>query len=459
MSNPVTTASGVCVHHPQKPKAATCVSCDKPLCLQCVVRTPVGVKCAACTGGHIEAAPVGKRRRAEHGDHDEATVSRSAWRRRPLVAGVLVILVGVVALAVFALTRPKSTVNARGPSAARVGSTDVRVQFAGAGGIQLFGVLSLPPKSFQPAPAVLIIPDFGSVDRDGITRPGNFPDRLYADMAQALTARGYASLRYDPRGQGQSALPSGSAIQLSDLVSDGTAGLNLLTGHQEINGQKLTIIGHGWGGLVALQLAAQDQRATNVVLVSTPGRPVVDTIADQLQAGAATPADGQRQVQQLRSSVTALLAGGHLPGPAELDPALRPILQQSQEAYLRSLFGLVPADLAKQVHVPTLIVRGTQDPAITAVDASTLASAIGTPATVLIASGAGHTLAIETPTAAGTATTAPAATPGAQNVLPGVPIVRDIFTVNGIANWMSPGKPLPLPTGGVGVQQNGGTGR
>jgi uncharacterized protein len=455
MSNPVTTTSGVCVHHPQKPRAATCVSCDSPLCLQCVVRTPVGVKCAACTGGRVEAAPARPRRRAEHAESDEASVSRPAWRRRALLAGVAVVVLAAVAVTVFALTRPKHTVGANAPTAARVGSTDVRVQFAGAGGIQLFGILSLPPKSFQPAPAVLIIPDFGSVDRDGITRPGNFPDRLYADMAQSLTARGYASLRYDPRGQGQSVLPSGSAVQLSDLVSDGTAGLNLLTGRQEVNGQKLTIIGHGWGGLVALQLAAQDQRATNVVLVSTPGRPVVDTIADQLQASAATPADGQRQVQQLRSAVTTLLAGGHLPGPSELDPALQPILQQSQEPYLRSLFALVPADLAKQVHVPTLIVRGTQDPAITAADASTLAAAIGTPATVLIASGAGHTLAIASPTAAGPATTAPASNSAPVNV----PIVRDTFTVNGITNWMSPGKPPPPPSGAVGVQQNGGTGR
>jgi pimeloyl-ACP methyl ester carboxylesterase len=300
------------------------------------------------------------------------------------------------------------------------------------------------------------------VDRDGITRPGNVVDRLYADLAQSFSARGWATLRYDPRGHGQSTAPSGTAIQLSDIVGDAQAGLGFLAGRQEINPQRLTILGDGWGGLVAMQVAGQDSRAGRVVLVSTPGRSVVDTVADQLQAAAASPADGQRQVQQLRTAVATLEAGGHLPATGDLDPALRPILQQSQEGYLRSIFSIDPVALAQQVRVATLIVRGSQDPAITTADTNALSTAIGTPATVLIASGAGHTLDIETPSKTTATTSAPAANSAIQNVLgaPQQAVTRDTFTVAAIGNWMAPPAPPPAPPPGPYTPPpGGGTGR
>ena len=435
-TKPVATTSGVCAHHRHQPKVAACVACGDPLCTRCIVRTPVGLKCPSCTGSRAVSDAGRRSLRGDRGRGGENRQSRGVPPRRVVVGGVAVAVIALLAVIIYAMNRPSSGFVGNDPVAARVGSTDVRVVFPGPGGVQLVGILSLPPKAFQPSPAVLIVPDYGSVDRDGITRQGNVPDRLYADFAQSLNARGYASLRYDPRGQGQSALPSGSALQLPDLVGDASSGLNLLAGRKEINAKQLSVAGDGWGGLVAMQLVAQDQRATAAVLVSTPGRPVVETVADQLQATAATPADGQKQVQQLRSTVTSLLGGAHLPAPGDLDPALRPILPQSNEAYLKAVFGLDPAGLAKQIRVPTLIVRGSQDPAIAAADVDALMGAIGTQADMLLATGAGHTLAIETPSA-------PAASAGnssASNALGalGAPVARDSVSLNSITNWITP---------------------
>ena len=210
MNQPAPTTTDVCVNHRQRPRAARCVSCESALCVDCVVRTPVGVKCAACTGDRIEPAPTRPPRRAANAPDDHSRRPSGAWRRAVFPVVVAVLVIAAVAVAVVGIRWATNSPSAPATAPARPDSSDVRVSFTGAGGLQLAGTLTLPAKPFQPAPAVLIVPDAGAVDRDGIIRPGNVVDRLYADLAQSFSARGWATLRYDPRGQGQSTVPSGA---------------------------------------------------------------------------------------------------------------------------------------------------------------------------------------------------------------------------------------------------------
>src|SRR2546426_6726803 len=104
--------------------------------------------------------------------------------------------------------------------------------------------------------------------------PGSIPDALSSDLAEALAQEGIASLRYDPRGQGESTLPADTPLRLADLVGDARGGLDFLGGRADVDAAHLTALGVGAGGLVALQLAAQDPAVKAVVLISTPGRPM-----------------------------------------------------------------------------------------------------------------------------------------------------------------------------------------
>jgi hypothetical protein len=325
------------------------------------------------------------------------------------------------------------------PAAVASGPTDIPVEFAGASGHQLSGDLLLPAGPARAVPGVVIVPDWGAVDRNGMVPAGTLPDPLYADLAQVLVTHGVASLRYDPAGQGQSSLPQGTTLRFQDQVGDADAALRLLAGRSGIDPAHVTVVGHGWGGLVALQLASTDRAVTRLVLVSTPGRPVLESVADQLQATALTPAEGAVEVGQLRQAVTALLAGGHLPDPSALDTALRPILEQSQEAYLRDVFGLNPVSLAGAIRVPVLIVRGGQDPGLSAGDAKLLADALGPTSQVLLADSASRTLSITTKTFAAAPTTTPTPNGGMQNIhLPAatVTISRDTGTLDAIVLWI-----------------------
>ena len=427
------TATGVCSRHGKKPILSACVSCGQPLCSQCIVRTPVGFKCSTCTS-EPEAAPQAKRRRPDPETDERATT----WRWFALGA-VIVVALG---LGAYFLTRsPTHSVRTLGGGPAVSQTTDLPVQFSAASGHQLSGDLLLPPRTASggAVPGVIIVGDWGAVDRNGMTPSGTFPDTLYADVAQALAAKGVASLRYDPAGQGQSQLSPGSTIKFDDLVTDADGAVKVLAQRVGIDPKRLTVLGHGWGGLVALQLAAQEQLVSKLVLVSTPGRPVVASLGDQLQATAVTPADAQLELQQLQQAAGVLAAGGSLPSPGTLETPLRTILQQGQETYLRAVFALDPTTLAAAAHAPTLIVRGTLDPGINGTDAQLLATALGPQAQVLAVANDTRTLSARASTAPPGAPPGSSATTTTTNPrIGGTPVsfVRDTAAIGDIVDWV-----------------------
>jgi len=282
---------------------------------------------------------------------------------------------------------------------------------------------------------VLIVPDTGPADRNGPAIPGSIPDPLYADLAQALAQKGISSLRYDPRGQGESTMPAGTPLRFSDLVGDARGGLELLAGRAYVDAAHLAVLGEGAGGLVALQLAAQDPAVKAVVLVSTPGRPMPASLADEVRAAAATPAEGDALAAQLQSVSAAVAAGGAVPGPAQLPSALRPIFPPGEDAFLRSLFSFDPLGVARSVHLPVLVLRGSVDPSNTGGDAHALVAALGAGAQLMVAAQANHTLnivSIVTPSASPT---------GGHQAMGAVvtgraTVVRDAATLTAVAEWV-----------------------
>lgn len=322
-----------------------------------------------------------------------------SWRTWP-VGATAIVAIAVASALTFHLaseSHDRGTLHSANPriQTPAPGPTQLSVQFSGAGGLLVGATLTSPPGP-RPLPAVLIVPDTGAADRDGLTPPGQMSDPLYADLARVLATHGVTTLRYDPRGQGQSVLPPGDPLKFSDLATDARAGLAFLAGRVAVDPHRLAVIGEGVGGLVAMSVAADDPSVRAAVLVSTPGRPVVDIVADQLRAAAPDAAAGQALVAQLHAVVAGLLAGQSLPSPAQLPSPLLPVFPAGQEAFLRSLFSFDPPAVAHQLRVPVLIVRGGADPGTTQADTASLAAAIGARAKVIVAGPADHTLQITT---------------------------------------------------------------
>ena len=134
-----------------------------------------------------------------------------------------------------------------------------------AGGFELAATLTLPEKTGH-YPAVILITGSGPQNRDEELL-GHKPFLVLADY---LTRRGFATLRYDDRGVAKSTGEFKTATSL-DFADDAEAALNFLKKHPEIDTTKIGLIGHSEGGLVAPIVASRRNDIAYIVLMAGPG--------------------------------------------------------------------------------------------------------------------------------------------------------------------------------------------
>jgi len=125
-----------------------------------------------------------------------------------------------------------------------------RVQFV-SNGLELAGVLQLPDglKKGERRAAFLVLHGFGS-NKDG----GNV-----VTVSNLLTGLGYATLRFDMRGCGDSQGARGRTICL-EQVEDTRAALDYLSRNENVDARRIGVIGHSFGAAVAVYAAGVDSR-------------------------------------------------------------------------------------------------------------------------------------------------------------------------------------------------------
>jgi pimeloyl-ACP methyl ester carboxylesterase len=131
--------------------------------------------------------------------------------------------------------------------------------------VSLAGTLTLPPGP-GPFPAAILIAGSGPQDRDE-TVAGHRPFLVLADH---LTRKGLAVLRYDKRGIGKS---TGNFDQATteDFAGDAAAALAYLKSQKEIDARKIGLIGHSEGGIIAPMIASRSSDVAWMVLLAAPG--------------------------------------------------------------------------------------------------------------------------------------------------------------------------------------------
>ncbi len=148
----------------------------------------------------------------------------------------------------------------------------------GAPGVTLAGTLTVP-EGKGPFPAVLLLVGSGPHDRDE-TLFGHKPFLVIADF---LTRRGLAVLRFDKRGVGQSTGDRAKATD-DDYTKDALAGLAFLRSQKEINPKAMGLIGHSEGAIEAVKAAGRSRDVAFIVLLGGPGLPGGQIIEDQIAA-------------------------------------------------------------------------------------------------------------------------------------------------------------------------------
>jgi uncharacterized protein len=125
-------------------------------------------------------------------------------------------------------------------------------------GLNIAGILHRPIgyREGERYPGFLLLHGFGG-NKDGLGVTGE---------AEYLAAKGYAALRFDFRGCGQSEGDRGKVICL-EQVSDTRNAITFLQGRPEIDGSRIAVMGHSFGAAVAVYTGGVDQRASAVISI------------------------------------------------------------------------------------------------------------------------------------------------------------------------------------------------
>jgi dipeptidyl aminopeptidase/acylaminoacyl peptidase len=211
-------------------------------------------------------------------------------------------------------------------------------------GHTLAGTLTLPKGASRAKPlgAIVTITGSGAQDRDeNIGLPGFRPFRQIAD---SLARRGIAVLRMDDRGTGA----SGGTFKGStsaDFAEDVRAGLAYLRTRPEIRSDRLGVLGHSEGAVIAPMVADKEPTLRAIVLL----------------AGVADPARSalHAQIRNLYEHDTSLT-------PARRDSLIADIPKRidgmmAADPWMNFFLTYDPAATMRRVKTPVLILTGSRD--------------------------------------------------------------------------------------------------
>jgi len=143
------------------------------------------------------------------------------------------------------------------------------------GRILLAGTLTIP-KEENKYPAVILLTGSGPQNRDEEI----FGFKIFAKIADYLTRKGFAVLRYDDRGVGGS---TGNTMQSTteDFASDALAAIEFLKKQKNIDSKRIGFLGHSEGGIIAPIVASNSNEVAFIILISGTGVNGGDILLEQ----------------------------------------------------------------------------------------------------------------------------------------------------------------------------------
>jgi pimeloyl-ACP methyl ester carboxylesterase len=192
--------------------------------------------------------------------------------------------------------------------------------------ISLAGTLTIPSGS-GPFPVAVLLTGSGPYDRDE-TLLGHHPFLILADH---LTRKGIAVLRYDKRGIGKSTGDYSKATT-EDFASDCDSALAYLRNRKELDPKRIGLIGHSEGGIIAPIVAARSKDVAWIVLLAGPGLKGEDLLL--LQSESILKVSGANDAQiastlHFNKQTYALVR--QVRNRAELESKLKELVQSSSE--------------------------------------------------------------------------------------------------------------------------------
>jgi len=211
------------------------------------------------------------------------------------------------------------------------------------------------PKSTTPAPAVILIAGSGPTDRDETV--AGIP--VFGHVARDLVAAGYFVVRYDKRGVGQSG-GRAESVTIADYAEDARQVLLWLERRKDVNKDRIALVGHSEGALVAMLLAGRERgKVAAMALLAGPSSSGNDVVLEQQKYMLSKmPIDDAQRAEKvaLQQKInTAVIKGT---GWADIPEQARKI---ADTPWFYSFLTFSPEKAMNETRQPVLIVQGELD--------------------------------------------------------------------------------------------------
>lgn len=222
----------------------------------------------------------------------------------------------------------------------------------------LNGILTLPENLEKPVPAVVFVHGSGS---------SNMDERVmkmtpFKDLAEGLGKHGIASIRYDKRSfaHGRKMLKKGSLTVREEVIEDAVLASEMLKNDPRIDSEKVFIIGHSMGAMLAPRIDAEGGNFKGLVLMAG----TLDTLEEVLF----------RQLEEMKNGKSKIMAWVASAQDKKFRKSFENLYEISdEEAKKRKYAGGVDlyyfkemglhraADYLEKTEKPVLIMQGSRD--------------------------------------------------------------------------------------------------
>jgi uncharacterized protein len=251
-------------------------------------------------------------------------------------------------------------------------------------GVTLAGTLTLPLGN-GPFSVAILISGSGPQDRDETFST----HKTFLVLSDYLTRQGLAVLRYDDRGVGKSTGDHSQATT-KDFASDVVSAVEYLKSRTDINRNKIGLIGHSEGGIIAPMVANQSKNVSFIVLLAGTGIPGSEISLIQAKAMRGFPVPDEAAYEQaIRKAITIASADKEV---AEIKkelsihykntivPIIKPLLGSDEKVneainrlveartttWVRYFYTYNPANELERVTCPVLSLNGSRDTQVSA---------------------------------------------------------------------------------------------
>jgi len=145
---------------------------------------------------------------------------------------------------------------------------------------ELNGLLTLPANAKVKIPAVVLVHGSGPQDMDETV----YANKPFKDIAEYLASQGIAVLRYNKRTFTHPAKIIENFRDFTaneETVEDAILAANLLRNDRRINSEKIFLVGHSLGGMLAPRIDAQGGNFAGIIILAGSPRRFADIWYDQ----------------------------------------------------------------------------------------------------------------------------------------------------------------------------------